>query len=917
MRNPLKRSISILLAVILLIGIFTVLPAATAGAAADTSDPWIFAVNDGITYDLDGKWVRFGDEDFQLSGTGEFTLTNRTTYIYQLKYGTTHVADSRSTQAGPVHIGDTFYVTGLGTEDHPYIFTPNMIFYVDTVSTFGDGATVAMGYENFDALPNANNGVAVPGDGFKAISRMQVGANNYVRFLQHDGTNYQQTITGNAKGYIGVKDNKYGLCNNSSKTGYFNTAASWEFSSGNDTLYYFGGEDNGENRLYKFTETVNKRTSFSGTNKVICTVTWENQNGTKLKTMTYNLGETADDGGLAPTKAADAAYTYEFTGFEPAYEPLTDDMTYVATYEATPKGEMTYSVSAWIFPTNDGRVYDELEGMCYSYNGGAATGFIEGGSFSVVDNQILLCGVVVADIDVSQTSYKTFANTVYVTGDGTQADPFVFHPNYIYGFSGKKNVKDGPSIAVPGVSTLSGDKGTANPGDGFKAMSRIRVGTAQVQFLQQLGYYTASRNLLGVGETTYGYRYSKAKALPFSFVSDDCTLYYFEKTDSDIYQFSETKPPLRNTFRPSDSTIYTVTWKNYDNSVLDAETYYVGVNPTYKKGTPVKAKDADNYYTFNGWTPAVSAVTADAIYTATYTSHPRLFQGNSLTLDGDIGLNFYLAVTREQITTGSGTVVHFDRTVAGVVKHEEATLSTDQFITSGGNTYYKATCWVPAAEMSYNIHATATINGVLQDDTDDYSVRQYGLKFLADPAAYTPAGKSSSDLADLVNKMLDYGAKAQIVFNRATEVPLANDGIDYTMTEIGYDTITAQKSDMTLVSDYGLVYRGSSVIYLTQTTLRHYYNYTDSSKLDAVRAAAEARGYESTVSGSVVYFDKKNIAANDLDENYPISFDGEREYNYSVLDYSRLIIEKGTNPDERLLAMATYWYNDAANTYFG
>ena len=64
---------------------------------------------------------------------------------------------------------------------------------------------------------------------------------------------------------------------------------------------------------------------------------------------------------------------------------------------------------------------------------------------------------------------------------------------------------------------------------------------------------------------------------------------------------------------------FTVTWKNYDGQILEID-YNVpyGANPSYDYETPVKPSD-DNYnYVFIGWTPAVTVVTSDQTYTATY-----------------------------------------------------------------------------------------------------------------------------------------------------------------------------------------------------------------------------------------------------------------------------------------------------------
>jgi len=64
---------------------------------------------------------------------------------------------------------------------------------------------------------------------------------------------------------------------------------------------------------------------------------------------------------------------------------------------------------------------------------------------------------------------------------------------------------------------------------------------------------------------------------------------------------------------------YTVTWKNYDGTVLEEDkNVKYGTMPSYDGETPVRATDEIYEYTFSGWSPSISNVYRNITYTAQY-----------------------------------------------------------------------------------------------------------------------------------------------------------------------------------------------------------------------------------------------------------------------------------------------------------
>ena len=279
--------------------------------------------------------------------------------------------------------------------------------------------------------------------------------------------------------------------------------------------------------------------------------------------------------------------------------------------------------------------------------------------------------------------------------------------------------------------------------------------------------------------------------------------------------------------------------------------------------------------------------------------------GHSISLNGDIAMNYYLAVPEN-------TALHFE----WYNKTFDHTLTADDFDTASG--YYKVTVNVAAAEMSCPITMTCKVWDKYPE-TDVFSVRDYMDTILDSESGFSKdyisknGEKKYGLLVDLVKKTLDYGAKAQTRFG-VTDVALANTGVDYTMKPVTTYHIEPQKSDMTAdLHKYGIDYIGTSIVFLSATTLRHYYVISDNKLFEKVKDTAN---FDFVDKGARICFELKNIPAAQLDVAKAFTL-GDSVYRYSVLDYCKLVIaDESKSQADRELAMATYWYNDAAKTYF-
>ncbi len=304
----------------------------------------------------------------------------------------------------------------------------------------------------------------------------------------------------------------------------------------------------------------------------------------------------------------------------------------------------------------------------------------------------------------------------------------------------------------------------------------------------------------------------------------------------------------------------------------------------------------------------------------TYTDEKefQFFVHHSLSLNGDIGVNFYVNIptpdrARDDIRTVFSWKGNSDST-----KELTVPLNLDE----AADGYYKFTCNVCAAEMNDVIEAKLYYGDDLME-TNSYSVKDYAAVILNDEtwiSKYSASHDDYAQLAALVKTMLNYDAAAQTQFDHNAD-KLVNEGLDYALIPLSGEEIDAISGDIpdagVDLSAYGLAYYGYSLLLKTQTTLRFYFKITDHETFDpsviTLGPVSEVKYYKT----NYVYIELTDIAAKKLGETNALTVGETRLGDFSALSYVKDVLTDETS-DKTLTDAVTalYRYHEAAEAFF-
>ena len=290
--------------------------------------------------------------------------------------------------------------------------------------------------------------------------------------------------------------------------------------------------------------------------------------------------------------------------------------------------------------------------------------------------------------------------------------------------------------------------------------------------------------------------------------------------------------------------------------------------------------------------------------------------GCSLSLEGDIAINFMLVIPAEVFADPGAYVTLNDDTTLPI--------AGAKIVVKDGITMYEFKYRVAAKEMGKDVVLRAfdgdgellplhrySTDKDLTETGYHYSVQRY--------IRLAQESSTDAELIALMKAMSDYGSKAQMLFGYDTEhaADIYNpEAID----EVTLDDLKPYKRKITKTDREGVAFDSANLTLESVTTARLFFkvkagtidDYSFTVNDEAVEPVARSEGYA---------IELKNIAAKDLDRMYKVEVSDAEGVCltvwYSALSYAYLVLN---TPSAKTALVETvkalYRYNQAAKTYF-
>lgn len=365
---------------------------------------------------------------------------------------------------------------------------------------------------------------------------------------------------------------------------------------------------NGYQKVQITNATVDPEYNNGYTYKVVkaanqtCTVTWKQDDGTQISQTTVTSGGTPTYNGSTPAKAGGDLHQYEFAGWNPTLTAIQNDATYMATYHLYVKvtwmdGNDVPIYSSWV---KYGETPLYMGGVVPTKESSATTNYTFNGTWSPEIGPVTKPTTFRAQFDESVRTYSiTFAN---LDGNNTkqQVGQFAYGATPVCTETPLKE-EGGKAYEFlgwsPEITTVTGD---ATYTARFSDTPSLTVYT--ITWKDDEGN-TIETTKVAEDELPTHAAPVKANTDEYTYTFTGWTPTIVPATADATYQatFSQTKNK------------YTITFEDYDGTVIQSGLVEYGA------AVVAPADPSRLGYSFDGWSPAITSVSGDATYTATYT----------------------------------------------------------------------------------------------------------------------------------------------------------------------------------------------------------------------------------------------------------------------------------------------------------
>ncbi|MBO4927581.1 MAG: leucine-rich repeat domain-containing protein [Clostridiales bacterium] len=283
--------------------------------------------------------------------------------------------------------------------------------------------------------------------------------------------------------------------------------------------------------------------------------------------------------------------------------------------------------------------------------------------------------------------------------------------------------------------------------------------------------------------------------------------------------------------------------------------------------------------------------------------------GYSLSLDGDIGVNFYMELDSEVAESPSAymlfTVPNGDKTTTQIVyvnPQSDVDLPYAKQKTVDGKIYHIFKCTVAAKDISSVIRAQVVL-GESRSKTYNYSVKSYAEYLISHQEV-----EEYAKAADLARALLTYGSWAQKYFN-VNQYNLDTDYLNYETL----NTVTVDPPEKEFNIPSGVTYKYATLSLKSETTLSLYF----SSDMDLEFSCGNKKVEKCIVDGyQVVRI--RGIKASELGNRFTVKIScsaGSGTATFSVMNYCYNILQGDYKDDLKYTVRALCNYYEEAYKY--